>query len=66
MFVELGAALARATRGDLDHLVLIGEIRHESVFYLHPLVQRVSTVEDWLGQLSSAVSGKIGRPVRGR
>ncbi len=51
MFVELGVALARATRGDLDHIVLIGEIHHESVFYFHPLVQRVPTVEDWLAQL---------------
>ena len=51
MFVELGIALARASRGDLDHVVLIGEIHHESVFYFHPLVQRVATVEDWLVQL---------------
>jgi hypothetical protein len=52
MFVELGAALVRARAGDLDHVVLIGEIRHESVFYLHPLVQRVRTVEGWLAGLS--------------
>jgi hypothetical protein len=52
MFVELGAALVRSRAGDLDHVVLIGEIRHESVFYLHPLVQRVATVEEWLAGLS--------------
>ena len=51
MFVELGAALTRASRGELDHVVLIGEIHHESVFYFHPLVQRVPTVEDWLARL---------------
>ena len=51
MFVELGAALARATGGDLEHVVLVGEIRHESVFYLHPLVQRVPTIEHWLAEL---------------
>ena len=51
MFVELGVALAQASRGDLDHVVLIGEIHHESVFYFHPLVQRVPTVEDWFAQL---------------
>ena len=51
MFVELGAALTRASHGELDHVVLIGEIHHESVFYFHPLVQRVPTVEDWLAQL---------------
>jgi hypothetical protein len=48
MFVELGAALACASRGELDHVVIVGEIHHESVFYFHPLVQRVSAVEDWL------------------
>ena len=51
MFVELGAALTRASRGELNHVVLIGEIHHESVFYFHPLVQRVPTVEDWLARL---------------
>ncbi|KRC89724.1 hypothetical protein ASE25_09230 [Terrabacter sp. Root85] len=51
MFVELGAALTRASRGELNHVVLIGEIHHESVFYFHPLVQRVPTVEHWLAQL---------------
>src|SRR6476469_1762585 len=51
MFVELGAALTRASRGELDHVVLLGEIHHESVFYFHPLVQRVPTVEHWLAQL---------------
>jgi hypothetical protein len=48
MFVELGAALSRARRGDLQHVVVIGPIRHESVFYYHPVVQRISTVEEWL------------------
>ncbi len=32
MFVELGAALARAPQGELAHVVVVGEIRHESVF----------------------------------
>lgn len=48
MFVELGAALSRARRGDLKHVVVIGPIQHESVFYYHPAVQRLSTVEEWL------------------
>lgn len=51
MFVELGAALAQASRGELDHVVLVGEIHHESVFYFHPLVQHVASVEDWLAQI---------------
>ncbi|MCW2793548.1 MAG: hypothetical protein JWO76_2646 [Nocardioides sp.] len=48
MFVELGAALARARRGELEHLVVLGRIQHESVFYFHPDVQRMSAVEEWL------------------
>jgi len=32
--------------------VLIGEIHHESVFYFHPLVQRVPDVENWLAQIA--------------
>ncbi|MGA8847451.1 MAG: hypothetical protein WB471_12625 [Nocardioides sp.] len=51
MFVELGAALARACRGDLDHVVVIGQIRHESVFFHHPVVRRASTVDEWLASL---------------
>lgn len=48
MFVELGAALTRARRGELEHLVVLGPIHHESVFYFHPAVQRLSTVGKWL------------------
>jgi hypothetical protein len=51
MFVELGAALARAQRGDLEHIVVIGPIRHESVFYYHPAIRRVSAVDEWLETL---------------
>ena len=51
MFVELGAALARAHLGELKHLVAVGEIRHEGVFYFHPLVQRVPNVEVWLADV---------------
>jgi hypothetical protein len=52
MFVKLGAALARAERGDLEHVVVIGQIRHESVFYYHPSVQRWGTVNEWLSSLA--------------
>ncbi|TWP35322.1 hypothetical protein [Leekyejoonella antrihumi] len=48
MFVELGAALARAATGALDHVVVVGPIRRESIFYFHPHVRRVATIEDWL------------------
>ncbi len=52
MFVELGAALARAQRGDLEHIVVVGHIHHESVFYYHPAVRRVPVVNEWLASLS--------------
>jgi len=51
MFVELGAALARAQQGELAHVVIVGEIRQESVFYFHPVVERVANIQDWLEHL---------------
>jgi hypothetical protein len=52
MFVELGAALARARNGDLKHVVVVGPIRHESVFYYHPAVLRVPAVDEWLAAIA--------------
>ncbi|MQW77404.1 hypothetical protein GHK92_16135 [Nocardioides sp. dk4132] len=52
MFVELGAALARAHRGELQHVVLLGPIRQESVFYFHPAVQRMTAVDEWLASIA--------------
>lgn len=51
VYVELGAALARASRGDLEHVVVVGDLRHESVFHFHPAVARVDSVHDWLATL---------------
>lgn len=51
MYVELGAALAGAAVGDLKHLVVVGPIRHESVFYYHPAVTRVQHVDEWLNRV---------------
>lgn len=48
LFVELGAALARAELGLLEHVVAVGPIVHESVFYFHPHVRRVVDVREWL------------------
>ena len=53
LFVELGAALARAEMGLLRHVVAVGTIVHESVFYFHPRVRRVGTVEEWLTEVAS-------------
>jgi hypothetical protein len=57
LFVELGAALARAELGLLHHVVVAGAIVHESVFYFHPHVRRVGSVEEWLGEVHSPVIG---------
>lgn len=52
MFVELGAALAGASTGrGINHVVVIGPIRHESVFYFHPAVTQVANVREWLTEL---------------
>ncbi|MGL5818828.1 MAG: hypothetical protein ACRCZD_20470 [Phycicoccus sp.] len=53
MFAELGAALAMAERGDLRHIVIVGPRRHDSVFFYHPAVQRVSDVDEWLAGLDA-------------
>jgi hypothetical protein len=57
LFVELGAALARAEMGRLGHVVVVGTIVHESVFYFHPRVRRVATIQDWLADVASHVAG---------
>lgn len=50
MFVELGAALSRASRGDLEHVVVVGPIQHERL--LLPLLGPArSTVADWFNSL---------------
>lgn len=48
MYVEFGAALLRADRGELEHLVVLSPEHAESVFFFHPVVQRCSSVEEWL------------------
>ena len=57
LFVELGAALARAEMGLLRHVVAVGTIVDESVFYFHPRVSRVATVHEWLAEVESHVAG---------
>lgn len=52
MFVELGVALAQARRGELEHVVVVFAIRHESVIYYHPAVLRVATVDEWLLEIA--------------
>jgi hypothetical protein len=51
MFVELGAALACAERGEPKRIAVLGPETTDSVFYFHPAVQRCATVEQWLASL---------------
>ncbi|MFC6286575.1 hypothetical protein ACFP3Q_04420 [Nocardioides sp. GCM10027113] len=60
MFAELGAALALASRGELEHVGVVGPIRHESVFFFHPAVRRVPTVHEWLATLRTP-DERVGR-----
>lgn len=48
MYVELGAALARAARGESVQIVVLGPEADGSVFYFHPAVRRYDSVEEWL------------------
>lgn len=51
MFVELGAALARAESGQRVQVAVVGSSTADSVFYFHPAVQRHATVADWLSSV---------------
>jgi hypothetical protein len=53
MYAELGAALARAELGLLQHVLVVGERRHESVFYYHPRATHFATVKDCVEHLRS-------------
>jgi hypothetical protein len=48
MYVELGAALGRAQSGDRIKLYVIGKLNHSSIFYLHPAVRQVESIQDVL------------------
>lgn len=54
MYVELGAALARAATGELEHVAVIGPVRHQSVFLHHPTVTRWVSADAWLASLDRA------------
>lgn len=55
LFVELGVALARAELGLLSHVVAIGPIVHDSVFWHHPHVRLVEDVQSWLADVVGPV-----------
>lgn len=53
MYVELGAALARASTGALSSVAVIGPKNHESIFYYHPALAHFETIEEYVDHLNS-------------
>jgi len=51
------ARRSRAEMGLFRHVVAVGTIVHESVFYFHPRVRRVETVQEWLAEVESRAAG---------
>jgi hypothetical protein len=53
MYVELGAALALNEAVGKPQIITIGSRNHLSIFYLHPAVCHLDTIEDVLQKLST-------------
>ena len=51
MYVELGAALAAHQLRNSPKVYVIGPRNHLSVFYLHPIVVHMDTIEDVIADL---------------
>ncbi len=51
MYVELGAALALQNALGKPKVYVVGQLNHLSVFYLHPAVTRVGSIEDVLEEI---------------
>ncbi|MBL8158867.1 hypothetical protein JNJ66_00205 [Candidatus Saccharibacteria bacterium] len=52
MYVELGAALALNVTHGTPLIFLIGQMNHMSVFYFHPAVMRMKTVDEVIRYLN--------------
>lgn len=48
MYVEIGAALGLNAKFDSPKIFLLGPLNHMTIFYLHPAVQYVDSVDDIL------------------
>ena len=51
MYAELGAALALNVTTTRPKIYLLGSMNHMSVFYFHPSVERVNSVEELIAAL---------------
>lgn len=52
MYVELGAALAMKSTTGRPDVFIVGPLNHLSVFYLHPAIRIVSTIDDVVSELA--------------
>lgn len=51
MYVELGAALGLFYVKKAPKVYLLGEMNHLTIFYLHPAIKRVKTVNDIIADI---------------
>ena len=52
MYVELGAALAMKSTTGRPDVFIVGPLNHLSVFYLHPAIRIVTSVDDVVAELA--------------
>ncbi len=52
MYVELGAALALNEKIGTPQVFLVGEMNHMSIFYLHPAIKHIATVDELINSIS--------------
>ena len=60
MYVELGLAIATHEATGKPSVFVVGQDHNESVFYFHPAVQRVGSLDD---ALKRAMRAKVGEPL---
>ncbi len=54
MYVELGAALALSETRGKPRVYLVGKMNHMSVFYFHPKIIRLSSIQEIVERLSES------------
>ena len=54
MYVELGAALALSVTRDSPKVYIVGALNHMSVFYFHPAVVRLDSVDQLIEKLAES------------
>ena len=61
MYVELGAALTRATATGSPGVFVVGPKNHASIFYFHPLTRHFSDIDQCLTYIRAEYGDQIGR-----